>query len=156
MYLMFVYGNSYVIGSSDPSGRGEIMKNRGAMQWAALVLSILFAVGVQTVFRSCPAGEDGSWMHCHDVQRYLFVIGIVLAAASAAGLFVRSRTAALVLSAAVVILAAAAVLLPGTIMPMCMMDTMRCHAMMKPFARVMGILLVLVSLIDIIKILRTK
>ena len=49
-----------------------------------------------------------------------------------------------------------AALLPGTIMKMCMMDTMRCYAVMQPFARVMGVLLILVFGIDFIKVLRTK
>ncbi len=131
------------------------MKNRGVLQWTALALSVLMAAGVQTVFRACAQKEDGTWMHCHEVQKYLFIIGIILALLSVLGLAVKKRTAAILLDFASIVLAAAAVLLPGTVMQMCMMDTMRCYTMMQPFARVTGGVLILVSVIDIIKLFRT-
>ena len=132
------------------------MKNRGVLQWTALALSVLMAAGVQTVFRACAQKEDGTWMHCHEVQKYLFIIGIILALLSVLGLAVKKRTAAILLDFASIVLAAAAVLLPGTVMQMCMMDTMRCYTMMQPFARVTGGVLILVSVIDIIKLFRTE
>ena len=131
------------------------MKNRGVLQWTALALSVLMAAGVQTVFRACAQKEDGTWMHCHEVQKYLFIIGIILALLSVLGLAVKKRTAAILLDSASIIFAAVAVLLPGTVMQMCMMDTMRCYTMMQPFARVTGGVLILVSVIDIIKLFRT-
>ena len=131
------------------------MKNRGVLQWTALALSVLMAAGVQTVFRACAQKEDGTWMHCHEVQKYLFIIGIILAMLSVLGLAVKKRTAAILLDFASIVLAAAAVLLPGTFMQMCMMDTMRCYTMMQPFARVTGGVLILVSVIDIMKLFRT-
>ena len=131
------------------------MKNRGVLQWTALALSVFMAAGVQTVFRACAQKEDGTWMHCHEVQKYLFIIGIILALLSVLGLAVKKRTAAILLDFASIVLAAAAVLLPGTVMQMCMMDTMRCYTMMQPFARVTGGVLILVSVIDIIKLFRT-
>lgn len=131
------------------------MKNRGVLQWTALALSVLMAAGVQTVFRACAQKEDGTWMHCHEVQKYLFIIGIILALLSVLGLAVKKRTAAILLDFASIVLADAAVLLPGTVMQMCMMDTMRCYTMMQPFARVTGGVLILVSVIDIIKLFRT-
>ena len=131
------------------------MKNRGVLQWTALALSVLMAAGVQTVFRACAQKEDGTWMHCHEVQKYLFIIGIILAMLSVLGLAVKKRTAAILLDFASIVLAAAAVLLPGTVIQMCMMDTMRCYTMMQPFARVTGGVLILVSVIDIIKLFRT-
>ena len=131
------------------------MKNRGVLQWTALALSVLMAAGVQTVFRACAQKEDGTWMHCHEVQKYLFIIGIILALLSVLGLAVKKRTAAILLDFASIVFAAAAVLLPGTVMQMCMMDTMRCYTMMQPFARVTGGVLILVSVIDIIKLFRT-
>ena len=131
------------------------MKNRGVLQWTALALSVFMAAGVQTVFRACAQKEDGTWMHCHEVQKYLFIIGIILAMLSVLGLAVKKRTAAILLDFASIVLAAAAVLLPGTVMQMCMMDTMRCYTMMQPFARVTGGVLILVSVIDIIKLFRT-
>ena len=131
------------------------MKNRGVLQWTALALSVLMAAGVQTVFRACAQKEDGTWMHCHEVQKYLFIIGIILALLSVLGLAVKKRTAAILLDFASIIFAAVAVLLPGTVMQMCMMDTMRCYTMMQPFARVTGGVLILVSVIDIIKLFRT-
>jgi len=130
------------------------MKNKAALQWAALVLSILFAAGVQTVFRACAAKEDGTWMHCHEVQQILFLAGIVMAVLCAAELIIRNRAAGILLDAVRFILALSAVLLPGTVMKMCMMNTMRCYAVMQPFARIMGVLIAVLSLMDVIRLLR--
>ena len=49
-----------------------------------------------------------------------------------------------------------AVLLPGTLMKMCMMDTMRCYAVMRPFAWIMGALIALLSLLDLTGRIRQK
>ena len=60
---------------------------------------------------ACAQKEDGTWMHCHEVQKYLFIIGIILALLSVLGLAVKKRTAAILLDFANIVLAAAAVLL---------------------------------------------
>ena len=40
-------------------------KRAGVTDFLLLLLTILFPAGLVTVFKGCPAGEDGSWMSCH-------------------------------------------------------------------------------------------
>lgn len=105
---------------------------------ALAACGVVLAAGVMTAFRACGPAEDGSWMHCHDVQLYLAGLGVAVAACGIARVFMQSSTARTVLAVIAIAAGVAIVLLPG-VMPMCMMDTMRCHAVMAPFARVMGV-----------------
>ncbi len=126
------------------------MGNR-TVKFIRILLCLILALGVVTVFRACGAREDGSWMHCHRAQTDVLVIGIVMSAVSVVSLFIKSRGIRLALDIADALLAAAAVLIPGTIVKMCMMSSMRCHSVMKPFVFVSGILVILVSVIDAVQ-----
>ena len=140
-----------------------------------VIIALVLSVGVMTVFRACPRGEDGMWMHCHDAQSYIFLAGLLMLAASAiAGISASSaekrsfssRIETSILKPhtvryvgilfAVVGIAAALVcfFIPGTIVHMCMMETMRCHALMKPFAKVMSILYIIPEMIVLLQLIR--
>ena len=131
------------------------MNKRGLLQWILVAAPAVLAIGVMTVFRACSAKEDGTWMHCHEVQTALAITGVILTLISVAALLISSAGVCILLRLAGIAAAVIAVLLPGTLMKMCMMDTMRCYTMMQPFARVTGGVLILVSVIDIIKLFRT-
>ena len=115
----------------------------------SLIFSALLFCGVMTLFRACAKTEEGMWMHCHTAQMYVFFLGLAAAAASALLLFLKGRAARMILHLACIVLAAAAILTPGGIVHMCSMTTMRCYAVMRPFARVMGILAAAVNLIGL-------
>ncbi len=49
-----------------------------------------------------------------------------------------------------------AILIPGTIVHMCMMDTMRCHMLLRPFTTIMGILIIVFALVNVILSLKKQ
>ena len=122
------------------------MKNRltGIL---SLAISILLAGGIMTVFRACAQKEDGTWMHCHYAQMNVFYIAVVMVVISLINLFVSNRKFGAGLWAVSIILSIIVILIPGTIMGMCMMDTMRCWAVMKPFVMIVCVLMIIVSLV---------
>ena len=58
----------------------------------------------------------------------------------AAGAFIPSRIVRTALLCAGVAASVVMFLLPGTLMPMCMMQTMRCYTIFQPFVRIMSAL----------------
>ena len=98
---------------------------------AVLLLSVVIAVGSISFLGPC-VHEDGSFGSCHWAGQAMLGIGLLLAVLSLAALFVKDgRLRAGILFAA----AAAAVLgifVPGTLIRLCGMATMRCRAVMRP------------------------
>jgi len=113
---------------------------------AILIPGVLLALGVTTVFRACAVKDDGTWMHCHDTQNWLLVFGFIICVLGLRALLTDKRAAHMILSAASLILGLAAAVLPGTLLSLCGADTMRCRMLMTPFARLMGILIAVLSL----------
>ena len=105
----------------------------------AAILGLVLAIGVMTAFSACGPKEDGMWMHCHDVQMAIAVCGAVITVALAVATFIKGKGARIALYVVAIVLCIVVIALPS-VMPMCMMDTMRCHAVMAPFARVVGAL----------------
>ncbi len=120
------------------------------------VVSLLLVIGVLTVFSACGKKDDGTWMHCHDVQNMVAVCGVVMTVLFVICAFVTNKVFRLILNLAVLAAAIVAFLLPGTIMPMCMMNTMRCYTVMQPFVRIMSAVAALSALIGMISALRAK
>ena len=114
-------------------------KKPSVLSFIPAVVSLLLAIGVATVFAACGPKDDGTWMHCHDVQLAILACGVIATVVFVAAAFLRGGGAGPALFALGALICIAALLLPS-IMPMCMMDTMRCHAVMAPFARVVGAL----------------
>ena len=98
---------------------------------AALLLSAVTAAGSVSFLGPC-VHEDGSFGACHWAGEAMLGIGLLLAALSLTALLVKDgRLRAGILFAA----AAAAVLgifVPGTLINLCGMATMRCRAVMRP------------------------
>ncbi len=120
------------------------------------IVSLLLVIGVLTVFSACGKKDDGTWMHCHDVQNMVAVCGTVMTVLFVICAFVTNKVLRLILNLAAFAAAIVAFLLPGTIMPMCMMNTMRCYTIMQPFARIMSAVAALSALIGMISALRAK
>lgn len=109
---------------------------------AGIILGLVLAIGVLTVFRACPVKEDGTWMACHQVQILLMWLGIGIAVVSAGAFFVQGA-GSVILDVIRILLALAGILIPGNVMNMCMMDTMRCHSVMVPFARIVCVVILI-------------
>ena len=122
---------------------------------ALLALCLCLALGVKLVFHACGPMEDGTWMHCHTAENAVLCLAVAMAALSALHLVVKPGVK-LALDAGVLVLAVAAILVPGTLVPLCMMDTMRCQAVMKPAVLVLGILIVVALAADVVVQLRGR
>ena len=112
---------------------------------AALVLSCVIAVGSVSFLGPC-VHEDGSFGSCHWAGQAMLGIGLLLAVLSLTALLVKDgRVRAGILFAA----AAAAVLgifVPGTLINLCGMATMRCRAVMRPAMTLLCVLTAVSSL----------
>ena len=120
------------------------------LNYLPVIFSALLTLGVVTVFRACAAGEDGMWMSCHHAQTNVFYTGIVITALSAAALFIKNSKLKLTVQIIAIIAAAAAMLIPGVIVRLCMMDTMRCHILMRPFVILISLLYIVSVIINIV------
>ena len=113
-----------------------------------IVLSLipaLFLAGLRTIAGPC-VHEDGTAAACTSTGTVLTALAVgslvlVLMRLLAADLRTK-RSFDLLLTIAGVAIA----VLPGTVLTLCMMATMRCHTIMLPFARVVGVALVLCAL----------
>ena len=96
-----------------------------------LVLAAAIAIGSVTVLGPC-VHEDGSTGPCARAGKAILIDGCVLAALAVLILILRLpgvRTGLFIAAAAA---SAAGILLPGTLYPLCKMDTMHCRAVMQP------------------------
>ncbi len=119
-------------------------------------LALMFTVGIMTVFAACGPKEDGTWMRCHNVQIYLGICGVAMTVLAVAAFISRPKLLRIALYALITGGSVVAFLLPEIIMPMCMLHTMRCYAVMEPFDRVMTALIAVVSIIGIIRTIIRK
>ncbi len=120
------------------------------------IISLLLSIGVMTVFSACGAKDDGTWMRCHSVQNSVAVCGAVIALLFAAAALIKSNIVRFILNAAALAGSVLVFLLPGGIMPMCMMATMRCYTVMRPFARIMALIIAITAVHGLIRALRNK
>lgn len=115
-----------------------------------LALSLALTLGTKFIFHACGAKEDGGWMSCHWAQQTVIGAGVVLTVLAVLLLLQRGAKGRRVLSLAMVPVALYAMLLPGTIVSLCMMSDMRCRAFMRPAVLLFGALIIIAAVINII------
>ncbi len=109
-----------------------------------LVLAVIIAVGSVTVLGPC-VHEDGSEAPCAGTGRAILADGILLAVLSVLLLFVRAPKTRGILFMITAVTALAGILMPGTLLPVCRMDTMRCRMVMQPAMIILFALALLAS-----------
>ncbi len=96
------------------------------------VLALLLALGTPFLFHACGPKEDGSYMLCHWAQQAITGTAVVLVL-TYGYLWVAKekpvKRAILILSIPTILLT---MLLPGTLIHMCMSMEMRCQSVMRP------------------------
>ena len=115
------------------------------------VLSIIFLVGLLTFAGPCGPKEDGSFMSCHWAGQAVKALAVLLIVMSVIRLALRDRGMKKGLSIAIVLTAITAAVIPGNLISLCMMNTMHCHAVMRPFVIVMAVLQAAAAMIDIVR-----
>ena len=114
-----------------------------------LLLALASMAGMATVFHPCGPMEDGGWMRCH--WAWISTLGAesVLLLLSVLRLFVRSSGIKAGMSIACIPVALLAALTPGLLIPLCSMKDMRCHALTRPAAVVLSLLVVAAATADL-------
>ena len=115
-----------------------------------LAMSAVLLLGVLTVFAPCGAKEDGGWMTCHWAGNAVAGAAAVLTALAVMRFVVRDGKVRLGLSAAMIPTALLSALIPGRLIALCMMPSMRCRAVMSPAVTVLSVLLIAAAAIDIV------
>ncbi len=110
------------------------MKRERLFSAVRLALSLLLVIGIKSFLHAC-VHEDGSFGTCHWAGEAIFGVGVVLAALSALSLLLSGDRAGLGVAAATMPAALLGFMLPGGLIPLCMMETMHCNAVMKPGVR---------------------
>lgn len=119
-----------------------------------LVLSIILFLGVEFVFHACGPKDDGSYMRCRWAQQTVFALGGLMTSFSILQLIVKCRGAKMAFAAATGLTAILTMLVPNILIPLCMMTTMRCHAVMRPSVIVNALLILASCVIYLILNLR--
>ena len=109
-----------------------------------LLLSLLLTVGVKTFMGPC-VHEDGSAGSCTWAAQAVFGNGLVLCALSLLLVLVPGLRRGLALG--VLGLSLETACLPGLLIRLCLMDTMRCQAVMRPAVLVLCVLTGLLGLL---------
>ena len=109
------------------------MKNQRTRILAACIAlaAILSAAGSRTFLGPC-VHDDGSFGVCHWAGEAMFGIALLLCAQSLTAVLVKSGSMRRGLFAAMLLTAILGILLPGTLIPLCQMATMRCRMLMRP------------------------
>ena len=96
-----------------------------------LVLAVLAAAGVKSFAGPC-VHEDGSFGPCHWAGHALFGLSIVIAAESVIVLWRKDAGLRRGLYLAMMLTAVLGILMPGTLISLCVMESMRCRMIMRP------------------------
>ncbi len=105
------------------------MKKSNILAVIILILSIVAAIGSQTILGAC-VHEDGSVGACHWACRAMLGEGALLAALSLLALAMKRERTGLYL--AMVPASLLGLLTPGTLIAICKMPTMRCRMVSRP------------------------
>ena len=106
-----------------------------------LILSVVYLVGIRTLFQPCGPKEDGSWMTCHWAGQAVSGLAVVLVILSVVHLITGNTGMKLGLDVGILLCAVFSALIPGKLISLCMMPDMRCHQVMTPGTIVCSVLL---------------
>ena len=114
-----------------------------------LVLCMGLCIGSKLLFHACGAKEDGSFMTCHWAEQAVFAssLGMTLAAAIRLSFGRRFRAG---VSLGITIAAVMTALVPGVFIRLCMMQEMRCHAVMRPAVILLCIAIAVTGVVDML------
>lgn len=115
-----------------------------------LIISAVFFIGMLTFLKPCGPKEDGTFMSCHYAGTALIILSAGMLAISLLGLFLKDGAARTAVGALQFAFSVLALIIPGTVIGLCMMPEMRCRAVMRPGSIVFAVLMLLFSLAGIL------
>lgn len=114
---------------------------------AEFLFAAVLTIGSFTVFKAC--GEhEGKFMACHWAQNAVTLIGAVTAILALVRIILKNTGIKAGIAIGISLLSAAVIIIPGHVISLCMMETMRCHSIFRPAVTVIGALLVIIAVID--------
>ncbi|HAM14725.1 MAG TPA: hypothetical protein DCP91_02445 [Eggerthellaceae bacterium] len=116
-----------------------------------LLLSLLLVVGLLSFAGPCGVHDDGSVSSCFWASRAMLGMGVVLAIISVVRIFETDEGERRGLSLCAALVGALVAAVPGGLIDLCMMTTMRCHTIMRPFALCVGIAIAVVGGVDLVR-----
>ena len=112
-----------------------------------LTLSLILTFGDKYFFHACEVHENP--MVCHWAQRAVFGVGILLSVISILHLIVKDTKVKSAISLAIAPTAVYAALIPGILIRLCTMATMRCRIVFRPAVVVISILIFIAATADV-------
>lgn len=115
-----------------------------------LLVSLAHPILLLTVFSACGPKEDGGWMNCHWAWSISCALGILLALLALLSLLLPNRDLKRGLSLAMLPTAILTAIVPGTLIPLCMMEDMTCRAVTQPAIIVLSVLTAIAALVNLL------
>ena len=126
------------------------MKKPSITDMILLILSLALCIGVKCLFHACAPKEDGSWMACHWAEQSIFAAALGMNITAALRFFL-NRSARIGAGLAIGVTAAVTAIVPGLLIRLCMMNDMRCHAVMRPASIILCVLIVVCVTVDMVR-----
>lgn len=123
------------------------------LAYVVFALCLFLTIGSISLFHGCGPKDDGSFMRCHWAETMIFAMGIVLSVISLFAAIVKDKGVRVGALASMVPCLILTMLVPGTVIKLCMMQTMRCWTVMRPSVVVISIVILIVVAVDIISCL---
>lgn len=127
----------------------EDKKKIGVLDLVLAAVPLVALIAVRTFAGPC-VHDDGTAAMCVPAGDGIMWVSMAAVIVAILRLFVPGKAARIALAVVVAAFGLVIVLMPGTIMPLCMMETMHCQAVMKPTAMVLGVLTVIVGIACIV------
>jgi hypothetical protein len=127
-----------------------------SMDILLVITNLVFLIGLRTFASACGMKEDGTWMTCHWAMQALSGMAAVLLADSVLNLILQDPKIKTGIMAAMIPAAILCIILPENLIGLCMMDTMHCHTVMRPFSILMSMADLVLAAVGIIRAIRTQ
>ena len=121
-----------------------------------LIIGLMILVGSLTFFSACGAKDYGSFMNCHWAQVMITALGGLISAEALAACIVPNRMFKAGLDLAAGLTSILTALVPGTLIPLCMMPDMHCRAVTQPVTLLLACAAFVAAIIGLILNLRRK
>lgn len=124
-------------------------KKINASEIILCLISVIFLIGILTVFKTCGPKEDGSYMTCHWAGNAITGLAAVLTVIAVLHLFVKSQ-AKIGMDLAIIPTAFFTAILPKNVIGLCMMDNMQCQSLTRPATILFSILIIGIAILDLL------
>lgn len=118
------------------------------------IISLVLCIGSFTFFSACEVGENV--MACHWAQNAVTALGVLLSVMAIAALIIPDRKVKAGVELAATLTAVLTALVPKVVINLCMMDTMRCVSVFRPFTILFASITAVAALLSAILNLRKK